>query len=193
MIVVVLEWKSLALRGLAAIAFGVLALAWPGITLRALILLFGAFALIDGVSMLAAVFTGAAQAEGSRKTWLVVDGLVGIAIGIVAFAWPGLTTLALLYLIAAWAILTGALKIAAAFVLRGALTHEWMLGLSGLLSVAFGAIVAAAPGSGALAITWLIGWFALAFGALLLAMAWRLRKVETTVEEAFRQAPRAAA
>jgi uncharacterized membrane protein HdeD (DUF308 family) len=193
MIVVVLEWKSLALRGLAAIAFGVLALAWPGITLRALILLFGVFALIDGVSMLAAVFTGAAQAEGSRKTWLVVDGLVGIAIGIVAFVWPGLTTLALLYLIAAWAILTGALKIAAAVVFRGALTHEWMLGLSGLLSVAFGAIVAAAPGSGALAITWLIGWFAIVFGAVLLAMAWRLRKVETTVEEAFRQAPRAAA
>jgi uncharacterized membrane protein HdeD (DUF308 family) len=193
MIVVVLEWKSMALRGLAAVLFGVLALAWPGITLRALILLFGAFVLVDGIFTLAAVFTGTAQAEGGRKAWLVIDGLIGIAVGIVAFAWPGMTALALLYLIAAWAIVTGAFKIAAAIAFRRQLEHEWMLGLSGLLSVAFGAVAAAAPGSGALAITWLIGWFALVFGALMLTMAWRLRRLETTIEDAFRHPHQAAA
>jgi uncharacterized membrane protein HdeD (DUF308 family) len=171
------DWRAHALRGGAAILFGIVALVWPGITLWALVLLFGAYAFVDGVSILAAVARGA-PATRPHRALHVVEGLAGVGAGIVTVVWPGITALALLYVIAAWALLTGALEIAAAIRLRRAIRNEWILGVLGLLSVLFAVVLVITPGTGALAITWVIGWYALIDGVLLLALAWRLRKLE---------------
>jgi uncharacterized membrane protein HdeD (DUF308 family) len=181
------DWRSVALRGMAAFAFGVLALLWPSLTLHALVLLFGAYALVDGVSSLADGVVGAGDAQARRERWpLILQGLAGIAVGILTFLWPDITALALLYLIAAWALLIGGLEIAAAIRLRRVITDEWLLGLSGVVSVAFAVLLVVTPGAGALAITWLIGWFALLNAGLLLGLAWRLRKLEAPLHEAGR-------
>jgi uncharacterized membrane protein HdeD (DUF308 family) len=172
------NWRSLAVRGLAAVVFGVLALLWPGLTLQALVLLFGAFVLVDGVAMLVAVLTHAPQTEG-RRGLLVFQGILSIAAGVITFFWPGMTALALLYLIAAWALLTGAMEIAAAIRLRREIDNEWILAVSGLLSVVFAVLLVARPGAGALAVTWLIGFYALLYGAFLLALAYRIRQIES--------------
>ena len=166
-------WLLIA-RGIFAVLFGVMALLWPGITLAALVLLFGAYALLDGIFAIAAAVTGAAP--GTRWWVLVLEGVVGIAAAAVTFLWPGITALALLYLIAAWSIVTGVLEIVAAIRLRKVIRGEWLLALSGIASVLFGAYVAAFPGVGALAVTWLIGGFALFFGVLFIALGWRLRR-----------------
>ena len=167
------NWWAVALRGGAAILFGILALIMPGVTLAALVLLFGAYGLLDGVFDIVAAATGRA---GGRPWWaLVVAGLVSIAAGLVAFFMPGLTALALLYLIAAWAIVRGVLEIVAAVRLRREIENEWWLGLSGALSVVFGVLVAIAPGAGALAMVLWIGAYALIVGIVLVVHAVRLR------------------
>jgi uncharacterized membrane protein HdeD (DUF308 family) len=171
------DWRILALRGVAAIAFGVLALVWPGLTLWALVILWGAFALADGVLALVAVATK--EPATRARPWLfVLQGLVGIAAGIITFLWPGITALVLLLVIAAWAFLTGVMQLMAAVRLRRVIEGEWLLGLSGALSVLFAILLAIRPGDGALVITWLIGWFAFVFGALLLVLGWRVRKLQ---------------
>jgi uncharacterized membrane protein HdeD (DUF308 family) len=157
-----------------------LALVWKGITLHALVILFGAFVLVDGAMMLAAAITGAPGAEG-RRGLLVLQGLLGIAAGIVTFVWPGITALALLYLIAAWAFITGTLQIAAAIRLRRQIDNEWLLGASGVLSVIFALAAVVLPVAGALAITWVIGLYALLYGAFLLGLARRVRQLESGV------------
>ena len=166
------NWWALALRGVAAIIFGLLAFVLPGVTLAALILLFGGYALVEGVLNV----TAAVRGRGDDQPWwaLLLEGLVSIAAGIVAFAVPGLTALALLYVIAAWAIVTGALEIVAAIRLRRRIT-AW-LALNGVLSIAFGALTMLVPGAGALSLVWLIGAYAIAFGALLLGLSLRLRR-----------------
>jgi uncharacterized membrane protein HdeD (DUF308 family) len=174
------DWQVTALRGLAALAFGILTLIWPGLTLWALVLLFGAYALVEGVFALAHAFTNGPSARGRRK-WLVAEGLFGIAAGIITFVWPAITALALLYLIAAWAIVTGAVEIATSIQLRTATRDWWLLLLAGIASIVFGVLLMVTPGAGALVITWLIGWYAVFFGAMLLALAWRLRRVETAL------------
>jgi uncharacterized membrane protein HdeD (DUF308 family) len=168
------NWWLLALRGLCAIAFGILAFIWPGITLGALVFLYGAFALVDGVlSIFAAIFKG----QGSGTPWwaLVLVGLLSIAAGVVAFAWPGITALILLYLIAAWAIVSGIFEIIAAIKLRKEIDNEWWLALTGVLSVIFGLMLMARPGAGAIAVIWLIGTYAIIFGIFHLALAFKLR------------------
>ena len=175
LIVLARSWQSLALRGLAAVLFGLLTLVWPDVTLLVLVTLFGAYALVDGVAALVAAFRGPPEARAHRGT-LVLEGLLSVAAGIVAFVWPDITALALLYLIAAWAVVTGILEIVAAVALRRELENEWFLGLMGAASVLFGVLLFARPGAGALTVTWLIGAYAVAFGALLLALAWRLRR-----------------
>jgi uncharacterized membrane protein HdeD (DUF308 family) len=167
------NWGMVALRGIAAILFGVLALLLPGITLLALVLLFGSYAIVDGVlNIVAALRGGAVQ----RAWWvLLLEGLVGVAAGVVTFAIPGLTALMLVYVIGAWAIITGVLKIVAAIRLRKEITNEWWLILSGALSVVFGVVVMIAPGAGALAMVLWIGAYSIVFGALLLGLAFRLR------------------
>lgn len=167
-------WWVLLLRGLAAIAFGVVALAWPGLTLVTLALFWGAYALVDGVT---ALWSGWQAKDGGKPLWQVVlVGLLGIAAGIFTFASPGLTALALLTLIAAWAIATGAMQIVAAIRLRKEIANEWFLILSGALSVAFGVLMLASPGAGALAVLWVIAAFSIAFGVLLVGFALRLRR-----------------
>jgi uncharacterized membrane protein HdeD (DUF308 family) len=167
------NWGMVALRGIAAILFGVLALLLPGITLLALVLLFGSYAIVDGVlNIVAALRGGAVQ----RAWWvLLLEGLVGVAAGVVTFAIPGLTAPMLVYVIGAWAIITGVLKIVAAIRLRKEITNEWWLILSGALSVVFGVVVMIAPGAGALAMVLWIGAYSIVFGALLLGLAFRLR------------------
>jgi uncharacterized membrane protein HdeD (DUF308 family) len=167
------NWWALAIRGLVAVLFGIVALIWPGITLTALVYLFGAYALVDGVfSIIAAV-----RDREEREQWwvLLLEGLAGIAAGIVAFIWPGITALVLLFLIAAWAIITGILEIVAAIRLREQIDNEWLLALSGVLSLIFGAILVIAPGPGALAVVWIIGIYAILFGILLILLAFRAR------------------
>jgi uncharacterized membrane protein HdeD (DUF308 family) len=186
-----LDWRSAGVRGVAALAFGVLTLLWPGLTLTVLVILFGAYALVDGVTHLIAAFAG--HRSGGDRTVLVLEGLLGVAAGLVTLVWPGITALALLFVIAAWAIVTGVLRIAAAVRLRGVAAHDWLLGVSGALSVVFGIVLAAAPVAGALAITWLIGFYALVFGFLLLGVAWRLRKSGGRIEVRVRGPVREAA
>src|ERR687890_1931301 len=169
------NWWMLALRGLAAIVFGVLAFVWPDITLFVLVLLFGAYMLVDGIFAIVA----AVRAAGREARWwlLLIEGVLGVLAGLVAALWPGLTALALLYFIAAWAIVSGIFEIVGAIRLRREIEGEWALGLSGALSVLFGVLlVAVGPGVGLLSLVWLIGAYALAFGVLLLVLAFRVRR-----------------
>jgi len=167
------HWWVLALRGVAAILFALIAFAWPGITLTALVWLWGAYAFVDGVFAVVAAVRAAEQHQ--RWGMLLLEGISGIAAGIVAFAWTGITALVLVYLIAAWAIVTGIFEIAAAIRLREMIEGEWLLGLSGVLSVLLGVLIIARPGAGLLAWVWVIGAYALLFGIVLLALAFRLR------------------
>lgn len=167
------NWWLLLLRGIAAIAFGVLAFFWPGLTLVSLILLYGAFALIDGVIAVIAAIRGDAPAA---RWWLAIVGLLGIAAGIATFMLPGMTALVLLFIIAFWAIAVGVAQIVGAFRLRKEIDNEWLLVLSGALSVLFGAAIMIRPGAGALAIVWVIGTYAILAGALYIGLALRLRK-----------------
>jgi uncharacterized membrane protein HdeD (DUF308 family) len=167
-------WWLLLLRGIAAVLFGLLAFIWPGLTLVTLVLLYGAFALMDGVISLIAAFTGSAKPVPTW--WLVVVGLLGIATGIVTFAWPGITAILLLLFIGAWALVHGIFEIIGAIQLRKEIDNEWMLILGGALSVLFGLIVLFAPGAGALGLIWAIGCYSMVFGILFIALALRLRK-----------------
>ncbi|WP_207888164.1 HdeD family acid-resistance protein [Pseudomonas sp. 30_B] len=171
------HWKWIALRGVAAVIFGVLAIAWPAIALTVLVLVWGAYAFVDGVFTLLAA---ARMRESGRPIWpLVLVGLLGVIAGLVAFFWPALTALGLLMLIAAWALVTGVLQIIAAIRLRKALANELWLGLSGALSVLFGVLMIANPGAGAVAVAWVIGAYAVFFGVMLVLLALRLRKTST--------------
>ena len=167
------NWWALALRGLAAIVFGVLAFVWPGLTLWALVLLFGAYMLVDGIFAIVA----AVRAAGREARWwlLLVEGVLGVLAGLVAFLLPGITALALLYLVAAWAIFTGILQIVGAVRLRREIEGEWALILGGVLSVIFGVLLAVLPGPGILALVWLIGAYAVVSGVLLIVLAFRVR------------------
>jgi uncharacterized membrane protein HdeD (DUF308 family) len=171
-------WWVVALRGVAAVLFGLMALIWPGITLFALVVVFGAYALVDGVLTLVAAVgrrNGAAGAGGDR-VWLIVQGIASIVIGILALVWPSITALALLWVIAAWAVVTGVLEIVAAVRLRRELRREWLLGLSGVLTVLFGLLLVIWPAAGALTLVVLIGVSAIVFGVALLTLGLRLRQ-----------------
>lgn len=168
------DWRMIAVRGVMSIAFGILALAWPGLTVTVLVLLFGAFVLVDGVASLALAVSFPVEARHRRKA-LLFEGVVGVLVGAITFAWPGITGLALLWIIALWALVTGILEIAAAIRLRRALRGDWFLALVGVLSVLFGVFLLITPGEGALVITWVIGWYAVLFGVLLLIFAARVK------------------
>lgn len=167
------NWWVLVLRGVIGVLFGLAAFFWPGITLLALVLLWGAYALLDGIFALVAAVK---KTDRQTPTWaLVLEGIAGILAAVLAVVWPGITALVLVYLIAAWAIVTGILEIVAAIRLRREIPGEWLLGLSGVLSLLFGLYVAVFPGAGALAIVWIIGAYAIVFGILLIALGFRLR------------------
>jgi uncharacterized membrane protein HdeD (DUF308 family) len=171
-------WWVVAVRGVAAVLFGLMALVWPGITVFALVLLFGAYAMVDGVFTLVAAFGGRdrVDARSGSRGLLIAQGIAGILLGVLAFVWPGITALALLWVIAAWAVVTGVLEIVAAVRLRRELRREWLLALSGALSVLFGLLLVIWPAAGALTLVVLIGVSAVVFGATLLALGIRLRR-----------------
>jgi len=167
-------WWLLLLRGIAAILFGVLAFIWPGLTLVTLVLLYGAFALVDGVLTLVAAFAGSAKPVPTW--WLVIGGLAGIAVGVLTFLWPGITAILLVLFIGAWALVHGIFQIIGAIQLRREIDNEWTLILGGLLSVLFGAIIMIAPGAGAVGLVWAIATYSIVFGILFVALAFRMRK-----------------
>jgi uncharacterized membrane protein HdeD (DUF308 family) len=173
------NWWLLLLRGLVAIAFGVVAFLWPNITLMALTYLWGAYAIIDGAIAIWAAFNLSGGDAGPRW-WLGLTGVVGILAGIVAFVYTGMTALVLLMFIAVWAIIIGALQLYAAVQLGKMIENEWLLVLSGLLSIAFGALLIAWPSTGALAVIWTIAWYAVFFGCLLIGLAFRLKTYKRT-------------
>lgn len=167
------NWWLLAIRGVAGILFGIGAFVWPGITLAALVLLFGAYVLIDGVL---AVATGIRMRHHMDRWWLVVlEGIAGIILGVFTFASPGATALVLISFIAAWSIITGVLEIATAVRMRKLIENEWLLIASGIVSVIFGALLIVFPSAGALSLVWLIGFYSLLFGVLMLLFSFRLR------------------
>lgn len=166
------NWWTLALRGLLAVLFGLAVVLWPGPGLLALILLFGAYALVDGALAIVAGIRGTA---GPR--WLlIVEGVIGVLAGIVAFVSPGITAVALLYLVAFWAIFGGIAEVVAAIALRREIEGEWALILGGLVSVLFGILLLALPGAGLLSLVWLVGLYAVVFGISLLVLAFRVRR-----------------
>lgn len=165
------SWWTLVLRGLAAVLFGILAYIWPDLTFTVLVLLFGAYALWDGVFALISAF----RAQSDRRWPLILEGLVGIAAGLVTFFWPGAATLAILTVIAAWAIITGVFEIIGAIRLREEIEGEWLLLLSGLLSALFGIALVVWPVAGLVAVTWMIGFYTIMFGILLMVLGFRLR------------------
>jgi uncharacterized membrane protein HdeD (DUF308 family) len=167
-----LNWWLLALRGLVAVLFGMLAFMWPGATLITLVWLFGAFALVNGVLSLVL----AAKTKGYPKVGsLILGGLLGILAGLLAFVMPGITALGLLILIAAWAIVTGIMELVAAVRLRKIINNEWLLVLAGIASVVFGILLLFQPAAGALVLIWWIGAWALLSGILLMILAFRMR------------------
>jgi uncharacterized membrane protein HdeD (DUF308 family) len=167
------SWWTFVLRGVVAILFGILAFMRPGITLEALVLLFAFWALFDGVFALISSI-GAAEA---REPWwpLVLIGLLGIAASVLALRWPGITALALLFIIAYWSIFRGILEIVAAVRLRDLIPGEWRLVFGGLASVVFGALLVIYPGAGILAVIWLIGIYAVIFGIAFLMLGFHLK------------------
>ena len=173
--------RSLALRGIAAILFGVLALAWPGITLLALLVLFGIYAIVDGIIAL----VGSFYVRRAMSDWwlILLVGLFSIAIGILTFARPGVTALVLMLFIAARALFLGFTEIVRGVQYRKEIQGEWLLVLGGAFSILFGVIVFAYPFSGALAIVWLIGLYAILYGASILAFSIFTRHGELPVEE----------
>jgi len=166
------HWWVLALRGLLAVIFGALALIWPAITVSALVILFGIYAIFDGLLSLFSALT-----NRNRPGWLLllIGSIAGIAVGILTFIWPRVTALMLLYVIAAWALVTGVLELVAAFQLRRELEGEWALALAGATSIILGLLLALRPSSGLIAVAWFVGVYAILFGILLIILGFRLR------------------
>jgi uncharacterized membrane protein HdeD (DUF308 family) len=180
-------WKAMAFRGALAIAFAVVILIWPNIGLATLVALFGAFALVSGVTTIAGAFS--VPSTGGRRAWLVIEGLIGIAVGVAVVVWPDVSALGLLYVIAAWSITLGIIEIALAIDLPLSTERSVLLGLGGVLSIAFGVIMFAHPGAGAVALLALVAAFALVTGSIQIALALELRRAGNEVEDRVR--PRA--
>ena len=169
------NWWLLLLRGLVAIVVALLTWAQPGVSLAALVLVFGIYVLADG---LLGVWSAIAKRRDNRHWWLLLLwGLVGIVVGVMTFIMPGITGLVLLMYIAAWAVITGVLQIVAAIRLRKEIKGEWLMILSGLVSVAFGVLLFLQPGAGALAVAWIIAAYAFIFGVLMVLLAFKVRKL----------------
>ncbi|MCC8927946.1 MAG: HdeD family acid-resistance protein [Rhodococcus sp. (in: high G+C Gram-positive bacteria)] len=168
-------WWAVLLRGVFAIVFGIVALAWPSVTVWALVLVFGAYAVVDGIS--AIVRSIQARKVDSGWVWWLLGGIVSLGAGIVAFVWPEITALAAVFVIGIWAVLGGLLEIVGALRLRsvGGASHWVMLLVAGLLELVFGLVLVFFPVSGILSIVWLIGVFALLFGLVLVVSAFTVR------------------
>lgn len=163
------NWGAIALRGFVAVLLGMIAIVWPGPTVAVLVIFLGAFALVEGVINIMAGVRG-------REGWAIAEGVISVVVGIVIVVWPTITALALLYVVAAWAIITGIVRIVAAIQLRRVIRNEWLLAGSGLASVIFGVIAAVFPGAGILALIWLLGAWLIVLGVLLIAVGFSLRQ-----------------
>jgi len=168
-------WWTFILRGVLAIAFGVLAFFAPGLGIAVLVGLFAAWALIDGATNLVAGF----RSRGRDRSWwlAILEGIVGIIAGVIALLFPVYAAEALVLIIGVWAIITGILEIVAAIRLREQITGELWMGLAGLASILYGVVLFLFPGAGVLSLVWLIGGFAIVFGVFLVALGWRLRRI----------------
>jgi uncharacterized membrane protein HdeD (DUF308 family) len=171
------DWWVYAVRGIAAILFGIMALIWPGATLAVLVLLFGAYAFVDGVALLVALARGDVLARSHK--WITgIMGAFGIVVSIVTLLWPGMTALTLLYLVAIWAIAMGTLQIASAIEFRREIDGEFFVVLGGIFSIVFGGLLVAFPGTGLLSLVWLVGFWAELFGFSSLGIAYRLHGID---------------
>jgi uncharacterized membrane protein HdeD (DUF308 family) len=174
------DWRVFAIRGIAAIVFGILAFIWPGRTLAVLVFLFGAYALVDGIALLVALIRGDAAAR-SHGWAVAIMGVLGIVAGVLTFLWPGLTALSLLYVVAFWAIASGVFQVIAAIALRRELDGEFWMALGGVASVVFGALLVAFPGDGLITLVWLVGIWAIVFGVSSLGLANKLRGIDAAL------------
>jgi uncharacterized membrane protein HdeD (DUF308 family) len=170
------NWWALAVRGVAAVLIGLAALAWPGLTLAVLIVLYGAFAVVDGGF---AIVAGLRSTGGARRWLLLAEGALGLLAGLVALFWPGLAAVVALYVFSFWAIFGGLLRILGAILLRREIDNEWTMALGGALWVLIGIILAVLPGAGLLALAWVIGVLTLAMGVTLIIQAFRVRGQST--------------
>ena len=170
------NWWALAVRGVAAVLIGLVALAWPGLTLAVLIILYGAFAVVDGGF---AIVAGLRGTGGTRRWLLLAEGVLGLLAGLVALFWPGLTAVVVLYVFSFWAIFGGLLRILGAILLRREINNVWTMALGGALWVLLGIVLAVLPGAGLLAVAWVIGVLTLAMGVTLIIQAFRARGQST--------------
>lgn len=177
------DWWVYAVRGIAAILFGIMALVWPAPTLAVLVLLFGAYAFVDGVALLVALARGDVLARAHKWTTGIM-GVLGIAVSIATLMWPGITALTLLYLVAFWAITMGILQIVAAIEFRREIDGEFFVVLGGILSIVFGGLLVAFPGTGLLSLVWLVGFYAELFGFSSLGIAYRLHGINNDLHKA---------
>lgn len=166
-----LAWWALLIRGLAAIVFGAVAMAWPTNSILALVIVYGAYVLVDGIFSIIAVF----GSHSGERWWQLLSGLFSVAAGVMAFIWPGLTALALVMIIGVWSIVRGLVEIMAAVRLRKVIPNEWMLIAAGIISVLLGIVLIASPLMGALALIWALGIWAIAFGLLMVGLAFKVR------------------
>lgn len=169
------NWWALLIRGIVAIIFGILAFLWPGATGIALVILFGAYAFVDGIFAI----VSAVRAAQAHERWgaFLLEGIVGLVIAAVTIYDLRLTAFALYITIAAWALLTGILELVAAFRLRKEIKNEWLLILGGIASIVFGILMIVYPLAGILTVIWLIGAYAIVFGVMMIGLSFRLRQV----------------
>ena len=165
-------------RGFAAVLFGILTLVWPGISLTVLVLLFGVFAVISGITAVAV-----ALRNREEQGWglLLFEGILGILAGVVALVWPGITALAFLYLLAAWAIITGIMELVAPLSFPMSFGRGLLMALAGVVSIVFGILIAAQPASGLLAVVWLIGVYAIVFGVMYVVVYFESRSLASSL------------
>jgi uncharacterized membrane protein HdeD (DUF308 family) len=170
------NWWIFLLRGISAVIFGILAFAWPGITLAALVVVFGIYAIAEGVIAMAVGFSG--DTIGARWWQMILLGVLSVVAGILTFVWPNITAVALLALIAAWAIVRGIVEIYAAVRLHALIENDWLLFLGGICSILFGALVVWRPRAGALAVLWIIGAYAIVYGVVMIAFSFQLHSMK---------------
>src|SRR5215467_12316858 len=165
-------------RGIAAVLFGIVALVWPKLTLSALVFVFGLFAVISGIT---AVVAALRNTEFPGWGWILAEGILGILVGVVSLVWPGITALTFIYLLAAWAILTGIFEVITPLAYPMSGGRALLTALAGVLSIVFGILIAAQPSSGLLAVVWLIGVYAILFGIMYVVMYFESRSLATSV------------
>jgi len=176
------HWWVYAVRGVVAILFGIMALIWPGLTLTVLVLLFGAYALVDGITLVVALARGNVLAR--RHKWVTgIMGALGIAVAVVTVLWPGITALTLLYLVAFWAVTMGALQIVLAIDFQGEAVPQFLLVLGSIFSLVFAGLLIAFPGTGLVSLVWLVGLWAELFGISSLVFAYRLHAFESELNK----------